>query len=64
MNLEQGIQLFLKYLPVAIAIYKRESPTIQAFIADFKALQAGQAPSAVVPAVTTTQTVLMAKFPP
>ena len=64
MNLEQGIQLFLKYLPVVIAIYKRESPTISAFVADFKALQAGQAPSAVIPTVTTTQTVLTTKFPP
>lgn len=64
MNLEQGIQLFIKYLPVGIAIIKRESPTIAAFIADFKAIQAGQAPSAVIPPVATTQTVLTTKFPP
>jgi hypothetical protein len=62
MNLEQGLQLFLKYLPVAIAIIKREGPTIQAFIADFKALQAGQAPSAVVPPVAQIATTT--KFPP
>lgn len=63
MNLEQGIQLFLKYLPVAIAIYKRESPTISAFVADFKALQAGQAPNAVVPPVQNV-TAASQQFPP
>lgn len=61
MSLEQGIELFIKYLPVAIAIIKRESPTISAFITDFKAIQAGQAPTAVLPPaalISTTQ------FPP
>lgn len=57
-----ALQLLAKYLPVAIEIVQREWPTVSAFIADLKALQAGQAPSAVIPPVAQIATTT--KFPP
>ena len=46
MNWFQLIPLIAKYAPTVIAIIQREGPIIQAMLADFQAIQAGQQPNA------------------
>lgn len=57
MNLAQILELVAKYAPTIVKIVQTDGPVIEAFLKDLQALQAGQAPSAVVPPVATT-------FPP
>lgn len=51
MNLAQILELVAKYAPTIVKIVQTDGPVIEAFLKDLQALQAGQAPTAVVPPV-------------
>lgn len=50
-NLNLYLLLVAKYAPTIVKIVQADGPVIEAFLKDLQALQAGQAPSAVVPPV-------------
>lgn len=52
-NLNLYLALFAKYAPTVLKIIQTDGPVIGAFLVDLKAVQSGQAPSAVVPSTAS-----------
>jgi hypothetical protein len=48
-NISLYLALFAKYAPTVLKIIQTDGPVIAAFLKDLQAIQAGQAPSSIVP---------------